>query len=134
MGEEKATTICACCSSPMHQSHGFIYRNENPYALYFAAWIPGHSQPVADIAIGIAEWAKEPKPEEVLAISLHVQASDNSLEFMFVDPTESAWQHSALLGQLLPREEALQHISKKDFLHIAEHIIQDDRRIRHFLG
>jgi hypothetical protein len=34
---------------------------------------------------------------------------------------------------MLGREQALVHPALKDVMHVAEHIVRDDARVRHFL-
>jgi hypothetical protein len=58
----------------------------------------------------------------------------STVDFMIINPTESPWGDTPLLGKMLGREQALAHSALKEVLHVAEHIVREDPRVRHFLN
>jgi hypothetical protein len=52
---------------------------------------------------------------------------------MVLNSMESPWGDTPLLGKMLEREQALAHPALKGVVHVAEHIVRDDPRVRNFL-
>jgi hypothetical protein len=57
----------------------------------------------------------------------------SSVDFKVMSRTESPWGDTPLLGKMLGREQALAHLALKEAMHVAEHIVRDDTRVRRFL-
>ena len=133
-GPEEDPKRCACCGNKTLTVHGFVYRDNNAHAVYFASWTIGHSERGVAMAIGLGEWGDGSSPETRRSIGLECRTTDDKFQFMIIDPGQSPWGKSEFLGRMLPREKALTDLQIDDFFQIADHIVQEDPRVRAFLS
>ena len=53
---------------------------------------------------------------------------------MVTDAARSHWRSSDTLGRFLDRDEALASVDIRAYLEVADHVIQDDPRVRDYLA
>lgn len=84
------------------------------------------------MAIAVGEWDEGSSPADRVSVGVRATSTASSIHFTVLDPSESPWGNTPLLGQMLEREQALAHPALRDVMHVAEHITRDDERVRRF--
>jgi hypothetical protein len=130
--EDKATR-CACCGTRSRTVHGFIYRDDDAHAVYYAGWSDGHPECGVSIAIAVGQWGEGSSSADRTSIGIKAKPTPSSVDFTVLDPNESPWGDTPLFGKMLEREHALAHPKLKEVLQIIEHVVSNDARIRDFL-
>lgn len=133
-GPEQESKFCTCCGNKTLTVHGFVYDDNNAYAVYFASWTPGHRERGLSMAIGLGEWGEGSSSGKRRSIGLECRTTGEQYQFMVIEPEQSPWGKSEFLGQMLPREKARDDFQIKEFFQIADHIVQEDSRVRAFLN
>ncbi len=134
MGEARKPCVCECCGIPIETTHGFIYRNDDAFAVYQAAWCEGHPENQVNSRIEVGgDWGNAAdRPKHAFFGVLIFQKLEETA-FSFLEPEESQWFSPETANAFLSRAAALAHPLKDEIFHIAEHMARDDARIRAFL-
>jgi hypothetical protein len=133
-GEAKEPTYCECCGNKTLTVHGFVYNNNDAYAVYFASWTIGHLERGVTMAIGLGQWGEGATPNQRRSVSLECRTTEEQIQFAVIDPGQSPLGRTEFLGRMLPRDAALKDAEIKEFFHIAEHVVHDDPRISSFIN
>jgi hypothetical protein len=132
-GPAGSNSRCACCGEESETAHGFVYRNNDAYAVYYAGWSIGHLKQGVSLAVAIGEWGEGTGAGDRTSFGMSVTATTSSLDFTILDAKESPWGDSPLFGKMLNRSEALAHSEVRSAINIAEQIVKEDARVRRFL-
>lgn len=133
-GPEEEGAACDCCGKRSSTVHGFVYRNGDAFAIYYAGWSERHPERGVTMAIATGEWSDGSGPQDRVSIGLGAHPSDTEVEFRIAEPEESPWHETPLLGRMLSRERALASDALTATLEIAELISRDDSRLSAVLG
>ncbi len=133
LGESGEAAPCECCDARSRTAHGFVYRDDDAYAVYYAGWSDGHPGRGVTLAIAVGEWTEGSSPSDRVSIGILAMPTPSSVDFKVMSPADSPWGDTPLLGKMLGREHALAHPALKEAMHVAEHIVRDDARVRRFL-
>ena len=131
--DENNATQCACCGARSRSVHGFVYRDDDAYAVYYAGWSDGHPGRGVSIAIAVGEWSEGSSSADRTSVGIRAKPTRNSVEFTVLSPNESPWGDTPLFGKMMERERALAHPKLKEVLHVVEHVVRGDARVRDFL-
>jgi hypothetical protein len=134
MGEHREGDSCEHCGAKSRTAHGFVYRNNDAYGIYYAGWSEGHPEQGVSLAIAVGEWSEGSSPADRVSIGVRAVPAASSVDFTVLNPNESPWSDTPLLGRMLERDQALAHPVLNEVMHIAEHIVCDDTRVSRFLG
>jgi hypothetical protein len=85
------------------------------------------------MAIAVGEWAEGSSSADRVSMGVCATSTPSSVNFTVLNPNESPWSDTPLLGKMLGREPALAHPALAEVMHIAEHVVRDDARVRRFL-
>ncbi|HLB67680.1 MAG TPA: hypothetical protein VJN63_04315 [Thermoplasmata archaeon] len=67
--------------------------------------------------------------------SLTVWPTASEIQMGLMDRRDSVWtREESWLGRIMDRSQVLSSPLKEDFFHIADHIVDTDRRIREYLN
>jgi hypothetical protein len=133
LGESREAAPCECCGGRSQTAHGFVYRDDDAYAVYYAGWSDGHPGRGVSLAIAVGEWSEGSSPADRVSIGLSAKPTPSSIDFTVLNPGESPWGDTPLLGKMLGRERALAHPVLKEAFYVAEQIVRYDGRVRRFL-
>ena len=133
LGESGEAAVCECCGTRFRTAYGFVYRDGDAYAVYYAGWSHGHPGRGVSLAIAVGEWTEGTSLADRVSIGMRATSTPSSVDFIVINSTESPWGDTPLLGKMLEREQALAHSALKEVMHVAEYIVRDDSRVRHFL-
>jgi hypothetical protein len=134
MGEGAEGAPCTCCGVASTTAHGFVYRNGDAYAIYYAGWSARHPEHGVTMAIAVGQWEDGSSTADRVSIGLRATSTATSIDFRALNSDESPWSDTPLLGKMLEREHALAHPAWREVLAVAEHVVRDDARVRDFLG
>lgn len=133
IGEAAEAAPCECCGAASRTAHGFVFRDGDAYAVYYAGWSDRHPERGVTMAIAVGEWAEDSSPNDRVSIGVCATATPTSINFRALSADESPWSDTPLLGKMLERVQALAHPAWREVLRVAEHVVRDDARIDHFL-
>lgn len=133
LGDADRPSRCECCGQVTRTVHGFVYRGDDAYAVYYAGWSEGHADRGVTMAIAVGEWGDDSAVSDRTSIGLRARSTASQIEFAVLDPDESPWGHTDLLGAMVPRAVALKHRVLKVIFEIAERVVRDDSRVAAFL-
>jgi hypothetical protein len=129
-GEAVAPRPCSCCGAASQTACGFVYRNGDAYSVYHASWSFGHPERGLNIALKFGDWSEAADPRtDRFQVALEIRSAESQYEFEFLDPSDSAWSESSDTP-MLSRAESLEHPEKAEFLHVAEHVVFGDSRLK----
>lgn len=133
LGDEVANSTCSCCGEPYKSVVGFIKRDNDAYAVYFATLQTGHSDIAVGLTVSIGNWWNDTALDERHWIYLTVEPSPEIFNMRIEEPDCSSHFNFRPLGIALTREEALASSLKEEFFAIADYIIIEDPAVNSYL-
>lgn len=133
VGEESSDSICMCCQKQSHNGHGFIYKNNDAYSIYYAGWSEQHNRKTVNFALAIGEWDDSSTTDQRTCIGIEAESVDEKILFRLLDPEQSPWPNTELMGEMISREEAKSHGLIEEFFNILEMIIKNHSSISNYL-
>jgi len=85
------------------------------------------------LALAIGEWAAGTTIGQRTCVGLDAYEGQSHILFRFIDPSESPWPDTDLLGPMLDREKAMTHPLKGNFLELGELIVRSHPAVAKFL-
>jgi len=134
IGEEAKTSICPCCGKSSYTGHGFVYKSGNAYAVYYVGWSPHHRDQKVSIALAVGEWDDSSTADDRVCFGLEAYESGDEILFRVIEPKESPWSKTDLLGSMLSRKNSLAHRLLKEVFIIVEEILRNHSAVRHYLN
>ena len=131
--DNKARSVCSCCSKESCIGNGFVYKDGDAYAAYCATWSTNHPGDGVNIALGIGEWGDQ-SPSGRTCFGLIVRRIADEYSLRVIDHEESAWKNKKVLGDMLSRNEGISHPLLKEAFTIVERIVEEHSAIREFLS
>jgi hypothetical protein len=132
LGETQKST-CKCCGKDSVTVHGFIYRNDEPYAVYYSGWAITHAKRYVSVAIAVGRWDEGSGVKDRTSFGLNVFPTDSEIQFSFIGPNDSPWEETDLLGIMLDRNQALKSPFSKEILALGEYVVENDQRVGNYL-
>ncbi len=135
-GPTNAPFDCACCGKRSQSIHGFVSRDGDAHAVYFAGWSEGHRDLGLTALVSIGDWGgDDADPGTRRSVGLRIWAEDDRYNFEVIDAGGTTWADKKdLLGAMLTRDQALALAEIGDYYHVAEHVLDDDERVRAFFS
>jgi len=131
-GETQKST-CHCCGKDSITVHGFIYRNEEPYAVYYAGWAITHPKHYVSVALAVGKWDEKSSVADRTSFGFNAFLTASEIQFSFIGPEDSSWGETELLGKMLDRNQALKSPLSKEILALGEYIVEADQRVGNYL-
>lgn len=129
IGENSESSVCHCCGKESCVGHGFVYKESDAYAVYYAGWSTSHSEKKVTFALAIGEWGDDSVSNDRTCFGLEVYESGDEFLFRVIEPDESPWANTDLLGEMVSRSEALNHPLIREVFVITENIIREHMAI-----
>lgn len=85
------------------------------------------------MAVCLGQWGDDATPAGRRSFALELWVNDGQLGVTVKDAEDSPWKDAEFLGQMLNREEALNHPWIKQAFHIADHIVLEDEPVKAYL-
>ena len=132
-GEADRPTRCDCCGRVSRTVHGFIYKDGDAYAVYYAGWSEGHPDRGVTMAIAVGEWTDDSTTSDRVSVGIESRSTASEIQFSVLEPEQSPWGHTELLGAMLARPKALAHPVLPEIFEVAEYVVAHDERVASFL-
>jgi len=134
IGENCKPSVCHCCGQKSNVGHGFIYKEEVAYAVYYVGWAAGHPDKTMSFALAIGEWDDESTIEDRICFGLEAYEEEKEILFRVIEAAESPWENTDLLGKMISLQEALKHHLLQEVFIIIEYIIRNHLAVRKYLA
>jgi len=133
LGEEVSNITCNCCGKPFKSVCGFIKRDNDAYAVYFATLHTGHSDITVGLTVSIGKWWDDSALNERQWILLTVKRSATNFDMRVEEPEGSRHADFKALGITLSRQTALLSDLKDDFFAVADYVVVEDPAVNSYL-
>jgi hypothetical protein len=114
--------------------HGFVCKNGEAYAVYYAGWSAEHPERRVSLALAIGEWGDDSSAADRTCFGLEAREQDEEILFRVIEPGESPWSNTDLLGDMISREKALSDSLLKEVFVVAEHVVRNHQAISEYLA
>jgi hypothetical protein len=108
---------------------GWVYQDGDAYAAYYAGWTEGHVGSNLAIIIGIGPWDDLHTAADRRSFGLDCWEEAEEVRFSVIEPEQSRYGTSRVLGAMMPRQAALADSELPEIFHVAEHIVREDPRV-----
>ncbi len=132
--EQPSAARCECCGGVTVRLTRFVYRDETPFAIYYAQYYNSESHNEIAMLISIGEWEDETDPSTRSAFYCRIRPFDDSYQVMLDDAATSPWGEVELVGQKLSRPDALASEWKDTVFEIVDAAFELDPSLRGFLA
>lgn len=133
IGENKNSSVCHCCGKKSCVGHGFIYKDGDAYSVYYVAWSNAHLDKKVSLALAIGEWDDDSTNKDRTCFGVEVYEGDEEILFRVIEPSESPWANTDLLGPMLNRKDSLAHPLLKEVFTIVEYILRNHPALVEYL-
>ena len=133
LGDEVTNKTCDCCGEQYKSVVGFIEKDNDAYAVYFATLQTGHPEIAVGLTVSIGKWWDENALDERHWIYLTVKPSPENFNMRIEEPSRSSHANFKPLGIALTREDALVSSMKEDFFAVADYIVVEDPAVNSYL-
>jgi hypothetical protein len=134
IGEDCNASVCPCCVQKSCTGHGFIYKNDDAYAVYYAGWSNAHAEKKVSLALAIGKWDDDSNNKDRTCFGIEAYEGEDHILFRVIEPDESPWPRTDLMGAMLSRKESLNHPLLKEVFIIAEEVVRNHTAIKEYLG
>ncbi len=129
---EPDSKICDCCGQPIVSLTRYVYKDDFAFAVYYLNFTKGHSPKVAHGLIGLGAWGEDDGPNDRLAFPFKIWTTGIHYQVGLVDAEDSPWNHVTFLGQILNRDQGLQHEWIQEVFEITDCIVAKDEVLKDF--
>ena len=133
VGEDSRPSTCGCCGRQSCIGHGFVYKDGDARAIYYAGWSDEHPEKMVTLAVAIGEW-EEGSTRDRTCFGLEVRDDGERTMFRVIDPECSPWASTRLMGEMITRKKGLGHDLLKEVFAIAEEIVSGHTPVGEYLG
>lgn len=133
VGENHSSSVCHCCGHESNIGHGFVYKNGDAYAVYYAGWSKDHSDKKVSFAIAVGEWEDNSTINDRTCLGIEVYVDERGILYSAIDPDQSPWANTELLGKMISRKDALHFPFLQEIFGIAECVVRNHDAIREYL-
>jgi hypothetical protein len=134
IGEDCKSSRCHCCGKESCVGHGFVSKDGDAYAVYYAGWSNAHLEKKVTFAIAVGEWQDGSTPSDRVCFGLEAYEAENKILFRVIEPSESPWRDTDLLGKMISRDEGLKHPFLEEIFIIIENIVRKHTAVREYLN
>jgi hypothetical protein len=133
LGEEVSNIACDCCGKQFKSVVGFIKRDDDAYAVYFATLQAGHDDITVGLTLSIGKWWDDNALGERHWVFLTVKPTPDKFGMRIEEPEGSRHVNFKPLGIALSRDEALASDLKEEFFAVADYIALEDPAVNSYL-
>jgi hypothetical protein len=133
LGEELSDIACKECGGTHKSAYGFICKEGDAFAVYFATLHTGHPKPSVGLTLSLGKWWDDEAVDERSWVFLRVWPEENEYRMGLLDPALSHHRNYKALGNPLDRESALANPLRDDFFSVADFIVENDPAVTSYL-
>lgn len=130
----QSSSACGCCGRTSQTLRGFVAKDGDAHAVYFAGYTEGHEPVEGTVIVSIGDWSEGSTPDDRKAVLLRVRWIDGAPQVMVGGPDDNPWGEVGVLGQILTREEALGRADIQEYFHVSDHVLLEDERFSSYLA
>ncbi|MCU7806157.1 MAG: hypothetical protein KZQ96_23535 [Candidatus Thiodiazotropha sp. (ex Lucinoma borealis)] len=134
IGDNAHCSKCHCCGQESLIGNGFVYSNGDAYAVYYVGWSEAHPEKRVSFALAIGEWDDDSTSSNRICFGIEAYEGENEILCEVINPKDSPWPSTDLLGNMLTREDALKHPLLKEAFVILEKILCEHPAIISYLN
>ena len=131
---EPKESRCECCGGVSTTLVRYVYEDGDAYAVYYARFSRSHREHPVYALVSLGEWDEQSGPWDRVAFAVELWSDQDAYRVSLVDAAQSPWRDVGALGRILDRSEALAHERLQEVFHITDHMTEDDRTLRAYLG
>lgn len=135
--EREESRSCPSCKSAIRVVRGIVVEDDENRGLYKAeltALGPEHTEPRVALVIGLLDPSADGEDRGRVA-SLTVWPTATEIQMGLTERGDSVWtREERWLGRIMDRSEVLSNPMNDDFFHVADHVVDVDRRIGEYLN
>lgn len=132
-GESADLGPCSDCANHALAVWGYVSKNNNAHAAYYACFTKGHLDRGVQILLGVGKWGEGTSSSMRKMIGVQCRMGSDRPAFMVVDASKVELDDDHILGEGLTREQTLSDPLKDEFFRLLDHITANDSRIKNFL-
>jgi hypothetical protein len=133
LGDEVTRKTCDCCGEEYKSVVGFVKKDDDAYAIYFATLQTGHPEIAVGLTVSIGKWWDDTALDERHWIHLTVRPSPENFNMRIEEPSRSPHSNFKPLGIALTREQALASSMRDHFFAVADYIVVEDPAVNSYL-
>jgi hypothetical protein len=134
VGTNAEITKCHCFGQESFVGHGFVYKDGDAYAVYYVGWSRYHLEKNISIALAIGEWGDNSTSSDRTCFGIEAREGDYEIQFQIINPEDSPWPNTELLGVMLSREESIKHPLLEELFNIVGEIVGNHPAVRNYLN
>lgn len=134
VGENQVPSKCKCCGEESCVGHGFVYKNHDAYAVYYVGWSSAHSPKKVSFALAVGDWGDDAANSSRTCFGVEATEDANEVLLRVLEPQESPWPDSDLLGEMLGRDQGLSHPLLKEIFAIVEQVLRTHPALAEYLS
>jgi hypothetical protein len=124
---------CECCGGRTTSLTRFVLRDGDAYGVYYARYSDNHPERTVQIAMSLGKWWEGTTPADRTAFALATRSGPENYEVMVCDAETSPWRDVELLGEMLDRQEALEHPLIEEVFRLTDQIVAEDLPLKAYL-
>ena len=86
------------------------------------------------IALAIGRWDDDSKTDDRTCFGIEVSEEKEDVHFRVMEPSESPWSNTDLLGPMVARNEGLSHPLLQEVFEITEKVLRDHIELREYFA
>lgn len=137
LNERIKTFDCPDCGKKSLTVWGFVSKNNEAHAVYYAGLMTGHEQVSVRLTISIGGWGVDNADEQIVEgrnwLFIEARPTIESYEMMVREPEESFYFGKSILGTPMSREAGLQSPLLESFFAVADFIAFNDPAVKSYL-
>jgi len=133
LGEDVSNIKCECCGKQFKSVVGFVKRDNDAYAVYFATLQTGHDDITVGLTLSIGKWWDDTAQDERYWVFLTIKPSPANFNMRIEEPEGSRHVNFRPLGVALSREKALLSDLKDEFFAVADYVVVEDPALNSYL-
>ena len=135
--DRQVTTLtCDDCGGTREVVNGFIYRDQQPHAVYFAACYPSHHEAWIDVILGTWDDVEDDAAEnDHVTFGCRVGPVEGRSKpaCTLVLAASAAPEPSPIFGEILDRDQALKHPWLATFWEAVDFVLLEDPTVHPFM-
>jgi hypothetical protein len=134
LSDSTAQLDCSCCAEGMTSICGFLRRDGDPYAMYYAVLHMNRADNFIRLSLSMGTGWRSRNYEDRLALCMDLKPQGGQSVISVEDASASPQQTFPAFGKWLDREEARAHPALREFIELATFITQHDPAINSYLS
>lgn len=85
------------------------------------------------MAIAVGEWDDDAAASDRVSVGLEARPAVTGIQFTILEPEDSPWANTTLLGAMLTPQTAFSHPVLPEIFEVAKCVVTHDERVASFL-